>query len=180
MQREEQAAAEAAKKLKSESKAEAKPAQKAAADAKPKPKPQSESAPKPEPRIETAAQKRPLPTEGLKSEPVSKRPKEEEVEPAPAPAPAPPPRVEEEPGARALLPVDELTELVARLTRATEADKVDEAAAGEVLAVLEGARMTLDLLAATGAGKAVNKLRKSVPSLGLRARALVDLWKHLS
>ena len=79
------------------------------------------------------------------------------------------------------LPAAALRELVVQLTRAMEAAPPDEEAIGAVLAKLEGAGMTLDLLRETGVGKTVNALKKLAvaPALAGRARALVDQWKTL-
>ena len=78
------------------------------------------------------------------------------------------------------LPAAELAELVAQLTRQKETTPPDEEAIAAVLAKLEGAGMTLDLLRETGVGKTVNALKKLVaPPLADRARALVDQWKML-
>ena len=79
------------------------------------------------------------------------------------------------------LPVDEMTELVAKLTSAIEASPPDEAAIAEVLDALEGSTMTIELLKTTGVGKVVNSLKKKseLAALAGRARALVEQWKKL-
>ena len=48
------------------------------------------------------------------------------------------------------------------------------------LAELEAMPMTLALLAASGAGKAVNAIKKGETSLAPRAKMLVDRWKALA
>ena len=107
-----------------------------------------------------------------------KRIKEDSTEPS---GTTPPPATVPRAAAGPPLPAAELRELVVQLTRAMEAAPPDEEAIGAVLAKLEGAGMTLDLLRETGVGKTVNALKKLTvaPALAGRARALVDQWKTL-
>ena len=79
-------------------------------------------------------------------------------------------------------------EEAAELTRQATAcvprlGSLDEATVGAALSELEGiaARMTVQVLADSGAGKAVNKVKKSgAAALQPRARALIDAWKALA
>ena len=59
-------------------------------------------------------------------------------------------------------------------------DGVDEEAAGRALEALEEMKMTFDLLAKSGIGKAITKLRKSQSSLAARAKAIYEQWKALA
>ena len=113
------------------------------------------------------------PAEAAKPESKPKRIKLDEGEEASG---APPARDAGPP-----LPVDEMTELVAKLTSAIEASPPDEAAIAEVLDALEGSTMTMELLMTTGVGKVVNSLKKKseLAALAGRARALVEQWKKL-
>lgn len=112
-----------------------------------------------------------------KPQPKAKRTKEDAKEASGA---APPPVAVPRVAAGPPLSVDEMAELVVRLTRAMEAAPPDEVAIAAVLAALQGTRMTLELLRETGVGKVVNTLKKVVrPALADHARALVDQWKTL-
>ena len=76
-----------------------------------------------------------------------------------------------------------LSECAAALLEAVQAEPLDAAAVEPLLLQLEQARMTVELLQATGAGKAVNKLKKAAAAtaapLGERATVLVGKWKGL-
>ena len=52
--------------------------------------------------------------------------------------------------------------------------------AGQLLTSLEAAPMTLALLSSTGAGRVVNKVKKTCPALQARAKALITRWKELA
>jgi len=84
-------------------------------------------------------------------------------------------------GQEAALPtatMEDVEEHVTALTAASAA--ADSPGVEAALAKLERVRMTVELLVLTGAGKAVNKLRKAHPEVEVRARALVERWKALA
>jgi len=56
----------------------------------------------------------------------------------------------------------------------------DAGEAATALAELEAMPMTLGLLGASGAGKAVNKIKKGESALAPQAKKLVDRWKSLA
>jgi len=74
---------------------------------------------------------------------------------------------------------EKISTLVASLQRAS--DGGDESGVASVLGELEGVAMSMELLGSTGAGKAVNKVRKShkQPAIEQRARLLIERWKSL-
>lgn len=59
-------------------------------------------------------------------------------------------------------------------------DGVDDDAIGRALDGLEGVIMTLPLLAQSGVGKAITKLRKSSSKFAGRAKSLYEEWKTLA
>lgn len=69
----------------------------------------------------------------------------------------------------------EVEALVGALQSASAAG--DDAGVAATLGSLDGLRMSVELLTATGAGKAVNKVRKAHPAVEAAARALVEKWK---
>eukprot|EP00316_Scyphosphaera_apsteinii_P011376 CAMPEP_0119343764 /NCGR_PEP_ID=MMETSP1333-20130426/106622_1 /TAXON_ID=418940 /ORGANISM="Scyphosphaera apsteinii, Strain RCC1455" /LENGTH=699 /DNA_ID=CAMNT_0007356177 /DNA_START=1 /DNA_END=2097 /DNA_ORIENTATION=+ len=71
---------------------------------------------------------------------------------------------------------EKISTLVASLQRAS--DGGDESGVASVLGELEGVAMSMELLGSTGAGKAVNKVRKShkQPAIEQRARLLIERW----
>jgi hypothetical protein len=89
-----------------------------------------------------------------------------------------PPAKRPKTGERAALPSAtpaEVEALVGALQSASAAG--DDAAVAAALSSLDTLKMSLELLSATGAGKAVNKARKSHPAVEAAARALVEKWK---
>ena len=110
-----------------------------------------------------------------------KRPKLEEAveEEAPRPKPKPPPTAAAPAASSSSAPAD--PKLVERAVACVK--RLDSAALEELstaLAELEAMPMTLALLAASGAGKAVNAIKKGETSLAPRAKVLVDRWKALA
>ena len=110
-----------------------------------------------------------------------KRPKVEEAveEEAPRPKPKPPPTAAAPAASSSSAPAD--PKLVERAVACVK--RLDSAALEELstaLAELEAMPMTLALLAASGAGKAVNAIKKGETSLAPRAKVLVDRWKALA
>ena len=73
-----------------------------------------------------------------------------------------------------------VTRLAACLPPEGGAALADASGAADALASLESMPMDVMLLASSGAGKVVNKLRKVGGSLAPRAKALVDRWKAMS
>ena len=72
----------------------------------------------------------------------------------------------------------------AELGKAEGGGAVDDDALSEAFATLEGLRMDVGTLAASGVGKAINKMRKSAaPGLAAytpRAKKLLEGWKALA
>jgi len=111
-----------------------------------------------------------------KAEPKADEAVEEE---APKPKPKPPPAAAAPAASSSSAPADpKLVERAVACVKRLDSSALEELSAA--LAELEVMPMTLALLAASGAGKAVNAIKKGETGLAPRAKMLVDRWKALA